>query len=179
LAAFSVASFVQQAQAAAPAATDVRVTNTVANPVPVVAVPQTAAPQVTCRFILTSVTQPFARGFMEDQARSLSLSSFLLCPPGVNALDVTRVSYNPFAGLASRNVSQALIAVGLSSKAVGGEVVPFAVLSMSNPEAVPTEPVRIDKQTTEGLTSQLSCSSGVASAPPTCGGVLYLTGTPR
>jgi hypothetical protein len=76
-------------------------------------------------------------------------------------------------------VSQALIAVGLSSKAVLGEVVPFAVLSISNPEAVPTEPLRVDKQTTEGLTWQLSCSSGVASAPPTCGGVLYLTGTPR
>jgi hypothetical protein len=172
-------SFIDTATAATQAV-DANISNTVAAPVPVVAVP-TATPQVMCWMALSSIGSGVGAAFVEDGMRTVPLSGGLHCPSGVTTIDVTRVAFDPYGGLTSKNIMQTVIAVGLVSQGQFGSaaLLPFVTLSLGTPEGVPSEPVRLNTQSTDGIIYRRGCGSGNATYSPVCGGMLFFTGTPR
>jgi hypothetical protein len=102
----------------------------------------------------------------------------LECPSGVTAIDVVRVVAAPYTGsLRSQNVAKFNYTITLSAL---GEVTVkelIAVLSDGTPDLSLARPVRIDTTSTDVMNFILSCTSGIVSISPQCGGTLFLFGT--
>ena len=136
------------------------------------------APLFTCRMVLTAVGSVIGAGYVEDIARSGHISSDMVCPDGVTAINVTQVTWDPFGGISSRSIAQGVLSVALGSKAWNFVVPPFLVLGTASAlTGVPAYPVRLDINTAETIIYRHACGSGDSAVRPTCGGVLYFTGT--
>ena len=141
-------------------------------------------PTVTCLLSLGGTAgggSPFSGGAVT----SAPISS-LQCPTGVTAIDVQRVSYDPygFAGGATPSLNVAnytmVIAVAPAGQPspIGTNAQILAMVSNGTPERSLSQPVRLDKNSQNILVESLSCSSGVIGFNVACGGVVYFIGTP-
>lgn len=137
------------------------------------------APLFTCRMALTGVTTAFSLPFVENNPQTANLAVDLICPAGVTALNVTQVTWDPYEGIASKNVAHGMVSMALgSSKSSLGIKQPFLILGTGTGlTGVPSQPVRLDINTAETLIYRHACGSGNPSFIPICGGMLFFTGT--
>lgn len=164
--------------ASAAGAFDGRTGNAVGNPSSMATTTTTPAPLFTCRMALTAVGSVIGSSFVEDIARSGNVSVDVVCPSGVTAINVTQVTWDPFGGISSRNMSHGVLSVALGSKTLNFVSTPFAVLGTGATfTAVPNYPVRLDINTADTVIYRHACGSGDPAVRPTCGGILYFTGT--
>jgi hypothetical protein len=155
----------------------VTVNNSASSPVPVTIVLPSATPTVTCRLDLGSISE--ASPFVNPVGASSSGIGNLVCPPGVTAIDVQRVQYDPWGStLPSKNVANFNLLLGLAPTFPGdfNDAVLFPALTNAAPQADLPAPIRLDKASGTAILNQVACSSGIAGFNATCGGRVYFMG---
>ena len=174
-----------QGKTGLPDALNVNVTNTASSPVPVQIV--SPASSITCYtgfFGRSGSSSPFAGS---GQFTTGGVGN-VQCPSGITAIDVHRVLYDPGTdiGLAipSLNVAACTVVIALrdggstETDGIGTDGQIMAMLTNGAPEKLLSPPVRLDKNSGKQLAVSMTCTSGIATYNPGCGGAIYFIGTP-
>ena len=156
---------------------NVFVTNTPANAVPVTVIPSSPSPTVTC---VADIGRGSA-GSPYSGITSRTPLAGLNCPSNVSAIDLQSVFYEPSAGsLPSQNVASFWSNIGLNNGTGFTIEHLIAATSSGTPVGLVSPPVRLDMDDPSGTAIIFNgrCFSGIAGVNSSCGGLLYLVGTP-
>jgi hypothetical protein len=102
----------------------------------------------------------------------------IICPVGVGALDLTRITWSPFEGhfFRSENITTYSIAISVRYQQQAPKF--LGIANQSQHEIILAAPVRLNRTADETIFGTYGCSSGIVGYAPTCSGTLYFTGTP-
>jgi hypothetical protein len=146
-------------------------------PLPVSVVPPAQAATVTCKITVGrgSSSSPF-------EVTGGKGTALLVCPQGVSSIDVRRVIYDADAlasGSGSTNAAGYRLLLGISDQYLGVDPSPtlIALLTEGAPEKALSDPILINLN--QSVSYSVSCFSGIAGLNTTCGGAVFLIGTPH
>ena len=145
-------------------------------PLPVTVVPPAQPATVTCKLTLGagSALSPFNSAY--------SGGSRLVCPQGTSSISLRRVIYDPDNGgvvPSSQNVAGYRLLLGIANGNLYDDPSPtlIAMLTEGAPEKTFGDPFLVNVN--QSISFNLSCFSGIAGVVTTCGGVVYVVGTPQ